>query len=140
MLTQKSLIFEPACALYLYLSGICLMLLESIPEIIKDVLWGFKTGCYDTGSFYRVPWCLAILKQQATKSKKMSFLKYAQEQGVPLDNALGAPLDKALGAISPMFLLLRFCNISAKGRTSCYLWCGKSCCCILLNKNQISLW
>lgn len=73
MLTQKSLIFEPACALYLYISGICLMLLESIPEIIKDVLWGFKTGCYDTGSFYRVPWCLAILKQQTNKIKENVF-------------------------------------------------------------------
>lgn len=59
-LTQKSLIFEPVCALYLYLSRVCLMFLESLPEITRDMLWGLKTGCYDTGSFYSVPWCLVI--------------------------------------------------------------------------------
>lgn len=86
--TPKSLIFEPACALYLYLSEVCLMLSESLPKIITDMLSRFKRGCYDTG-----PWVVSLnvwwfkntnKNNQQSKSRKTPFLECAQEEEIPL--------------------------------------------------------
>lgn len=66
------------CFVLIFLSSVCLRLLEPSPEITKDMQWRFKRGCYDAGYwivFLDVWWFKNVNKNNRGRKSKQKNKK-----------------------------------------------------------------